>query len=112
MMNTHGANTPEEWETLFKKRKYYATEIATLVNNLPPDQARKIKENITTEIKSVDDFIKACERMDQVPEIRRMIMLFKKHNENLCCFTCAMVGLVAAFLITKVDQEAPNSSLH
>lgn len=109
------AITLEEWTKRYKKRCYYANEIAELIFNLPPDQARKVKDLVEiffSNVKSPEDLLAWLEEGEKIDSLARLRLLLEKHNQNLCCLPCAMAGLIGIMLKIKCYLEAPNSTLH
>lgn len=110
-MAAHEQLSPEAWEALLRKRLYYAGEIAKIIHEFPPEQARKAHEVIESfwGTHNIETYIA---EMDKIPTLNRLSLLLKKYVDSLCCFRCGLTALLASFLEAKVSAEAPSTTLH
>ena len=105
----------EEWLELFKKRAYYANEMAIVIFNLPPEQARAAKDKFLSfldDSQELEDLRTKFIEISELSHFQRLQLLLRKFAETICCARCAVTSILAAFISVKCDTESPNSTLH
>lgn len=102
--------TLEEWLAMMQKQGYYFQQIAKEISQLSISTCRKVNQLIQKDHPATHE--ECLKEFKEVPEMARTCLLLEKATKHACCAGHLLSGIVAAFLIEKLNSEAPNSTLH